>query len=147
MRIRKSRKIEPSIPTASMADLSFLLIIFFMVTTVFQVDRTSVKLPLSSERDEIPRGSAFVVVTQEGALKFSNGSEESRELRQMEDVYFAALQLTSSAPGLPFVIKADEAVRCAAIDQVMDALRRARVQKIILLTNQEHEGGEGAPQG
>ena len=30
-----NRRQEPEIPTASMADIAFLLIVFFMVTTVF----------------------------------------------------------------------------------------------------------------
>ncbi len=34
MRIRKASKSSAVIPTASMADIAFLLIIFFMVTTV-----------------------------------------------------------------------------------------------------------------
>ena len=137
MKIRRSKKVDAAIPTASMADIAFLLIIFFMVTTVFQVDRTSVLLPVSSERDEIPRGSAFVVLTEDGALKFSNGADESQLVLQMDDIYFAALQLVDSDPLFPFVIKADASVRCADIDQAIDALRRAKAQKVILLTNQE----------
>ncbi len=137
MKIHKAKRVDASIPTASMADIAFLLIIFFMVTTVFQVDRTSVVLPLSSERDEIPRGAAFVVLTADGALKFSNGADESQLVLQMEDVYFAALQLVDSDPRFPFVIKADASVRCGDVDQAIDALRRAKVQKVILLTNQK----------
>jgi biopolymer transport protein ExbD len=137
VRLRKSKKVDAGIPTASMADIAFLLIIFFMVTTVFQVDRTSVVLPISSERDEIPRGSAFVVLTEDGALKFSNGADESQLVLQMDDIYFAALQLVDADPRFPFVIKADASVRCADIDQAIDALRRAKAQKVILLTNQE----------
>ncbi len=120
-----------------MADIAFLLIIFFMVTTVFQVDRTSVVLPLSSVRDEIPRGAAFVVLTEDGALKFSNGADESQLVMQMEDIYFAALQLVDADPLFPFVIKADSKVTCGDIDMTLDALRRAKVRKVILLTNQE----------
>ena len=36
---------NPIIPTASMADIAFLLIIFFMVTISFEVDKTQVMLP------------------------------------------------------------------------------------------------------
>lgn len=137
MKLRKSKRVDPRIPTASMADIAFLLIIFFMVTTVFQVDRTSVLLPISSERDEIPRGAAFVVLTADGTLKFSNGADESQLVVQMEDIYFAALQLVDSDPRFPFVIKADASVRYSDVDQAIDALRRAKVQKVILLTTQE----------
>ena len=39
IRFKRKRKIEYSIPTGPMADISFLLIIFFMVSTVFVVYR------------------------------------------------------------------------------------------------------------
>ncbi len=39
MKIEKEKKIEARIPTASMSDIAFLLIIFFMVTTVFRQER------------------------------------------------------------------------------------------------------------
>ena len=42
MRVRAPRRDDANIPTGSMADIAFLLIIFFMVTTVHEVDRTSV---------------------------------------------------------------------------------------------------------
>ena len=35
----KKRKSSPEIPTSSMADIAFLLIVFFMVTSVFSVTR------------------------------------------------------------------------------------------------------------
>lgn len=35
----KKRKEDPEIPTSSMADIAFLLIVFFMVTSVFSVTR------------------------------------------------------------------------------------------------------------
>lgn len=35
----QAKKEEPEIPTASMADIAFLLIVFFMLTTVFSANR------------------------------------------------------------------------------------------------------------
>ena len=36
---QKKSKVSDAIPTASMADIAFLLLIFFLVTTVFPKDK------------------------------------------------------------------------------------------------------------
>ena len=51
-KIQGRSKVGAVIPTASMADIAFLLIIFFMVTTTHQVDKTSVNLPTATIRQE-----------------------------------------------------------------------------------------------
>lgn len=38
VQIRKKKKPDPEIPTSSMADISFLLLLFFLVSTVIDVD-------------------------------------------------------------------------------------------------------------
>ena len=43
---KKESKIENNVPTSSMADIAFLLLIFFMVTTIFKMeDGLNVTLP------------------------------------------------------------------------------------------------------
>ena len=56
MRLQKERE-EPEIPTASMADIAFLLIIYFMVTTVFSSTR-GMQFDLPKEDDEIKNTKA-----------------------------------------------------------------------------------------
>jgi len=36
--IKKKKRPDPEIPTSSMADISFLLLLFFLVSTVIDVD-------------------------------------------------------------------------------------------------------------
>ena len=60
MRLKHRFESEPVIPTASMADIAFLLIIFFMVTISFEVDKAQVVLPSTVVRLEIPKKAAFL---------------------------------------------------------------------------------------
>ena len=49
MKITKKQGVQNSIPTGSMADIIFLLLIFFMVTTIFKMEEG---LPISLPRAE-----------------------------------------------------------------------------------------------
>lgn len=48
---RKRKRADPEIPTASMADIAFLLLIFFLVTTTIDVD-TGIGMVLPPKLDE-----------------------------------------------------------------------------------------------
>ena len=69
MELHAARVKEAVIPTASMADIAFLLIIFFMLTMTFEVDKTRVTLPETLVRMEIPKKAAFISVNEAGAIK------------------------------------------------------------------------------
>lgn len=49
---RKKTEYEAEIPTASMADIAFLLIVFFMVTTIFMRDK-GLKIILPEKSEEV----------------------------------------------------------------------------------------------
>jgi len=49
-------KIENKVPTGSMADIAFLLLIFFMATTIFRIEEgLDVELPKASQGQKLPR--------------------------------------------------------------------------------------------
>ncbi len=132
------------IPTASMADIAFLLIIFFMVTTTHEVDRTSVNLPLSRTRTEAEKGSAIVVLARDkfGELfyMFSDGKNMSHSVNGPQDIYHEASAITYRDQTTQFILKADGEIRFEKIDELLDTLRRADVQKVLLLAQQRTGG-------
>jgi len=137
MKIRKTKVLEANIPTASMADIAFLLIVFFMISTVFQVDKTQVALPSSSSetRTEVLKGSAFVVMQKDGVIKASDGNEDSH-LVNPEDIRALASSWMNKNPNQPVVVKADQDVEYGKVHDVLDHLREANVTNLKFLTNQ-----------
>ncbi|MCD6451345.1 MAG: biopolymer transporter ExbD [Acidobacteria bacterium] len=137
MKLRKPKTLGAYIPTVSMADIAFLLIIFFMLTTTIPVDRTPVQLPKSIERSGFPEGSAVIAITPEGLINVSDGKEQSHPVADISDIFSFAANVLVDDPTHTFVIKADGQVPYQIIDAVITQLRSARVEKIVLLTDQE----------
>ena len=143
MKLGRSRRMEAIIPTASMADIAFLLIIFFMVTTVHDVDRTNVALPSSQTREETQKGACYVVVHKENGnivYKFSDGKEVSRPVSGPNDIFLEASRIAHLDSGRQFVVKADKDIRYYLIDELLDNLRRGGVQEVLLLTHAKQVG-------
>jgi biopolymer transport protein ExbD len=137
MKIIKKKKVEAYIPTASMADIAFLLIIFFMVTTTIPVDRTPVDLPVSLQRTEFPEGSAIIAITPEGLINVTEGKMPSHPVRDLSELFAFSVTVLEKDPLHAFVLKADHNVRYELVDLVLEQLRHAKVKKVVLLTEQE----------
>ncbi|RLC58805.1 MAG: biopolymer transporter ExbD [Candidatus Cloacimonadota bacterium] len=73
-KIKKSNRPEAAIPTASMSDIAFLLILFFMVSTVFVAERgLKVRMPRAAEIQKIPRNhSATIYVDKNGTISIDD---------------------------------------------------------------------------
>lgn len=131
---RVGRKPDPYIPTASMADIVFLLIIFFIVTYNIEVDKAKVQLPRTTVRTDVPREAAYVSVDMEGVIRVSEGKETSVPVSSVEEVQTFAQNAIAKDPEKQFVVKADKATRYQVIDKILDALKQARVKTIFLLS-------------
>jgi biopolymer transport protein ExbD len=149
VKLYQSKRQDAAIPTASMADIAFLLIIFFMVTVTFEVDKTQLVLPESDIRLEVPKKSAYVSVTEDGTIRVSSGEEISVVVPGPEDVVTFAASVVATDPQKVFVIKADTNTRYQLVDRVIDGLKQAKAETIFLLSSAEavDEGGAGAGGG
>lgn len=137
MKIRRTFFASAYIPTASMADIVFLLIIFFILTFNTDVDRASrVSLPKSMEREEVPKKAALVSIDKDRVIRISDGEETSKAVGRPEDVLSFAANIVATQPGKPIVVKADKDLPYKVVDNVIDQLKQARVSIIYLLTEQ-----------
>lgn len=144
MKVKKQKKAPAIIPTASMADIAFLLIVFFMVTTTQEVDRTTVNLPKATIRNEAAKGSPVVVCYRDkesGELlyKFSNGDDMSTAIPGPDAVYLESSRLTfNQVPGneIQFLLKAEGDIAFEKVDALLDQMRRGGVVKVMLLTDE-----------
>jgi len=134
---RPRHRLTGVIPTASMADIAFLLIIFFMVTTAYSLDRSQVELPETAEQQQAPKGAALVVIAADGAFRFSAGEKDAEPVQDL-DALTAAIRQTAAANRLhPFTIKADRHTKYRTIDAVLEQLRQTGAENITLLSRGE----------
>lgn len=137
MKLQPQQQTKAVIPTASMADIAFLLIIFFMLTFTIEVDRTQVALPQTMIRNEVPKKSALISVDPAGQIRVSSGEEMSVPVPSEEDVLSFAAGIVQTDPTRTFVIKADKQTQYRIVDGIIDALKQAKVRDVYLLSQQE----------
>ncbi len=133
----RERKTEAQIFTASMADIVFLLIVFFVLTYNVEVDRTQVQLPKTWVRTDVPKESAYISIDSNGIVRVSTGKEMSLPVSSDEEVLSFAANVVATDPSKPFVLKADKGVKYEQVDKVLDALKQAKARVIFLLSEQK----------
>ena len=139
----RERKTGGEIFTSSMADIVFLLLVFFILTYNSEVDRTQVKLPQTWVRTKIPKKAAVISISspKEGEIiRVSTGEEMSLPVSTEEEVVTFASTVVAQDPHKEFIIKADGDVHYEKIDSVLDALKQSKVKVIFLLSDQKTVG-------
>jgi biopolymer transport protein ExbD len=145
MRVPPAASSRGSIPAIPFANVVLLLTLVFPIAGLSGAALTSVSLPIARHRVPVEPGSVWIVVTERrgggaGALTYqvSDGASPSRELADVEAVVLDAAR-ASREGDRPVVIRADARLRYGILDEVIDRLRQAGVENVLL------ETGEGEP--
>jgi biopolymer transport protein ExbD len=138
----RERKSAGQIFTASMADIVFLLIVFYVLTYKVEVDRTRMNLPDTWVRVNIPEEEKPAVISiaprSEGYLiRVSTGEEMSLPVSTDEEVVTFASTEVARNPQKAFIVKADAEVPYERFDAVLDALKQSKAKYIYLLSEQK----------
>jgi len=137
----RDRKSGAQIFTTSMADIVFLLIVFFILTYKVEVDRTTMDLPETWIRIKVPEKAAVISISPPDAnppltIRVSTGEEMSLPVSTDEEVVTFASTEVAQNPNKEFIVKADENVPYERVDAVLDALKPSKVKYIFLLSEQ-----------
>jgi len=116
-----------------MADIAFLLIIFFLVTTVFSTDQTVVDLPTSVNRDDVYRNSALITITADNLIKATDG-EHSETVQTIEQLDLFIADVLKRNRDRPFIVKADRHVRYEVVEFALERLRFSQAKTVYFLT-------------
>jgi len=138
----RDRKSGAQIFTTSMADIVFLLIVFFILTYKVEVDRTTMDLPETCIRIKVPEKAAVISISPPDAnppltIRVSTGEEMSLPVSTDEEVVTFASTEVAQNPNKEFIVKADENVPYERVDAVLDALKQSKVKYIFLLSEQK----------
>lgn len=138
----KDRKTGAQIFTASMADIVFLLLVFFILTYKVEVDKTKMNLPETLIRTKVPEKAAVISIAPRDAdapltIRVSTGKEMSLPVSTDEEIVTFASTEVARNPNKEFIVKADEDVPYERVDAVLDALKQSKVKYIFLLSDQK----------
>jgi len=134
---RKS-KASQEIPTSSLADIAFLLLIFFMVTTVFQSDKNRpidwAQAAAAEKIDEKVKNILNIWMERDGSIWINDSELALDEVSSMVGPLYAA-----SERHLVISVRADRDTPYRFIDAVQKELVAAGVVRVVFATELERQ--------
>jgi|TARA_B100000530_G_scaffold325335_1_gene262922 biopolymer transport protein ExbD len=127
MNFSRKTKISSEIPTSSMPDIIFMLLIFFMVTTVLrEYSGLPVNIPKAEKIEKLKgkRHTAHIWISKEGLVSIND------RLFAVQDVAKIMYEKRVSDPQLVVSLKADEEAKMELISSIHEELREADALKL-----------------
>ncbi|HQF67908.1 MAG TPA: biopolymer transporter ExbD [Candidatus Cloacimonadota bacterium] len=131
-KIQKKKRDPVEIPTTSTGDISFLLLLFFMVTTVFVQERVfwvpRDQFPTAKNIDRVSRNeTATIYITEKEEILIDDFP------RSVEDnsIIDAMLAKSSEIPNLQVCFRSDKDTRYQIIRDVMMRLQDADTRNVV----------------
>jgi biopolymer transport protein ExbD len=125
--IKKQSKVSDKIPTSSMADIAFLLLIFFLVTTVFDQNQgLQVVLPEKGEDEEIevsPKNLIFFEVQPNGTVVVRRGESQQTQTITYRQVEGIMRQSIAANPNLIAAVMTHPDARYEDMTRVLDGVQ------------------------
>lgn len=131
---KKKSRVSDQVNTSSTADIAFLLLIFFLVTTTFPKDKgLAVVLPEPGEEAQVSQKNILHLIVQPtGIVEVKRG--ESQQVQQMRPREIEGLwrQEVSANPNMIAAVKTHPDTPYRFMMDVLDALHTANAERISL---------------
>jgi len=127
MNFSRKTQLSSEIPTSSMPDIIFMLLIFFMVTTVLrEYSGLPVNIPKAEKIEKLKgkRHTAHIWISKEGLVSIND------RLFAVQDVAKIMYEKRLSDPQLIVSLKADEEAKMELISSIHEELREADALKL-----------------
>ncbi len=130
----KKSKVSDEIPSSSMADIAFLLLIFFLVTTTFPKDKgLAIVLPESESTVEVSQKNILhIIVNPTGSVTIKRGESQQEQTVRPDAVEAIWRQDVAENPNLIAAVKNHPDTPYRFMIDVLDALQTAGAERISL---------------
>lgn len=137
--LRRKRKDLGGIPTASMSDVAFLLLVFFLSTTKFDIKKgLGIVLPAVSDgtqkkvklKDE---NLTKIWIDKDGIITLKSAGDEN--VVPMNELQKTIHHIVKDNPDMVISLKTDRKSKYQYMVKVLDKLQAAGAEKISLSTN------------
>ncbi|MCD4733477.1 biopolymer transporter ExbD [bacterium] len=137
MAFKRKSKVSAEIPSSAMSDIAFLLLVFFMTTTIFNVEKgIPVQLPQPGPPTEIKQNVVVTVkVAQDGSIYLDSVDNPKAipSLSLLQDE-LERRDIRLGGPGkLNVIFEVDPGADFEMMIDVFDEIRKANIQKLALV--------------
>lgn len=133
MKLRKKRKSE-MIPMSAMGDIAFLLLVFYMATTMV-TDQKPLDMPLPEVETSVETSPYPLIVYVNSELAARNQAFFYSQYIPMDSLGMEVQAKASAAPAAVRVyLNIEKDVPYAVMDQVIEELKEAGIQNLIITT-------------
>ncbi len=132
---KKNRSTLPSFQMTSMMDIIFLMLFFFITTSIFSQWEYEIDISLPSAQsgkvpDRLP-GEIIINIAKDGRVSVNQQDLTLDALKTRLD------RLARYFPGQPVVLRADKETRYEALIKVVDTCRKADIWNFSMATSED----------
>ncbi len=132
--LQRKERVSDEIPTASMADIAFLLLVFFLTTTVFNEEKgLPIVLPEESEEQDVSaKNIIFFIVQPNGSVIVRRGESEQEQVVSYTQIEGILRSELAANENLIAAIKTDPFAPYKHMINVLDEVKLAGADRISL---------------